>query len=62
MVSMELEIFNILGNDISTLVKEEKPAGIYEIKWSPEDLPSGVYLYQLKAGSFIDIKKMILIK
>jgi len=41
---------------------EEKSVGTYEITWYAENLPSGVYFYQLKAGSFIETKKMILMK
>lgn len=45
-----------------TLVKEEKPAGDYEITWNAANLPSGIYFYQLKAGKYIETKKMILLK
>jgi hypothetical protein len=41
---------------------EYKPAGTYEITWNATNLPSGVYFYQLKAGSFIETKKMVLMK
>ncbi len=41
---------------------EEKPVGTYELTWNAEGLPSGVYFYQLKAGSFVETKKMILLK
>ena len=57
-----IKVFDVLGNEIETLVKEEKPAGSYEVTWYAEQLPSGVYFYQLKAGDFIDTKKMILLK
>ena len=57
-----IKVFDILGNKIETLVNEEKHTGTYEITWYAENLPSGVYFYQLKAGSFIDTKKMILLK
>ena len=57
-----IKVFDILGNELETLVSEEKPAGTYEITWYAEGLPSGVYLYQLKAGSFIQTKKMLLLK
>ena len=57
-----LKAYDILGNEIETLVNEEKPAGTYEIKWSAANLPSGVYFYQLKAGDFVSSKKMILLK
>jgi len=57
-----IKVFDILGSEIETLVNEEKPAGTYEITWYAENLPSGVYFYQLKAGDFIQTKKMILLK
>ncbi|MCW8809849.1 MAG: T9SS type A sorting domain-containing protein [Ignavibacteriaceae bacterium] len=51
-----------MGSEIARLVNEEKPAGTYEVEFSAATLPSGVYFYQLKAGSFIETKKMILMK
>jgi photosystem II stability/assembly factor-like uncharacterized protein len=62
-----LKIYDVLGNEIATIVNEEKQAGKYEIKffldqnYSP-DITSGIYFYQLKTRSFIQTKKMILIK
>jgi hypothetical protein len=52
----------MLGSEIETLVNQEKQVGTYEITWYAENLPSGIYFYQLKTGSFIDTKKMILLK
>jgi len=57
-----IKIFDVLGNEIATLIDEYKPAGKYEIEFNAANLPSGVYFYQLKAGEFIQTKKMILIK
>jgi hypothetical protein len=57
-----LKVFDLLGNEIETLVNEEKPAGTYELTWSAASLPSGVYFYQLRAGSFVETKKMMLMK
>jgi flagellar hook assembly protein FlgD len=57
-----LKIFNTLGEEIETLVNEEKPTGTYEINWDATNLPSGVYFYQLKAGDFVKTCKMILLK
>jgi len=57
-----LKIFNTLGEELETLVNEEKPVGTYEVNWNAANLPSGVYFYQLKAGEFMSVKKMILIK
>jgi hypothetical protein len=61
-----LKVYDILGNEVVTLVNEEQPAGKYEVDFnssSIKHLPSsGIYFYQLKAGSFIETKKMILLK
>ncbi|MEJ5261800.1 MAG: LamG-like jellyroll fold domain-containing protein [Ignavibacterium sp.] len=59
---VELKVFNLLGQEVATLVNEEKPAGHYEIYFDASDLPSGVYFYTLKAGEYVNSKKMILLK
>ena len=61
-VKVQIKIFDILGNEIETLINEEKPAGTYKITWNAENLPSGVYFYQLRAGDFVQTKKMLLLK
>ena len=60
--SLQLIIYDVLGKEIVTLVNEEKPAGSYEVEFNGNNLSSGVYFYQLRAGSFIQTKKMILMK
>ena len=57
-----LKIYDVLGNEIATLVNEEETAGEYEIEFSANNIPSGIYLYKLSVGSFNDTKKMVLIK
>ena len=57
-----LKVFDILGNEVVTLVNEYKSAGSYEIQFNAENLPSGVYFYKLQAGSFISVKKMLLLR
>ena len=57
-----LKLYDLLGREIATLVNEEKPSGEYEVLFNGSNLPSGVYFYQLKAGSFIGTKKMIFVK
>jgi len=57
-----LELFNALGESVGLLVSQELTTGTYNYSWSAEYLPSGVYFYQLKAGEFIQTKKMILMK
>ena len=61
--SIELiKIYDVLGNEIAALVNEEKPAGSYKIDFIRDGLTSGVYFYKLIAGSFVDTKKMVLLK
>ena len=57
-----LKIFDVLGREVATLIDEEKQAGTYEITWNAANLPSGVYFYQLKAGSYTATKKLLLLK
>lgn len=58
-----LKVFNVLGNEVTTLVSEFKKAGFYEVKFESEDkLSNGVYYYQLIAGNFVSTKKAILLK
>ena len=57
-----LKLYDILGNEIATLVDEEKSFGVYKITFIAGNLPSGVYFYQLKTENFVETKKMILIK
>jgi hypothetical protein len=62
------QVFDILGNEIETLVNEEKPTGEYEVDFNSlsasggQGLTSGIYFYKLQAGSFVQTKKMILMK
>jgi hypothetical protein len=57
-----LKVYDVLGNEIATLVNEEKSVGSYEVKLDGNGLPSGIYFYRLQAGSFVETKKMILMK
>jgi hypothetical protein len=69
---VELKVYNMLGQEIATLVNQEKPAGTYEVNFSAGSfgdassaaggLPSGVYIYRLQAGSYFETKKMVLLK
>lgn len=60
--NVQLTIYDILGREVSTLINEVKTPGKYEVKFNGSNLSSGVYFYRLKAGSFIDTKKFVLIK
>jgi hypothetical protein len=59
---VQIKVFDVLGNEIETLVNEEKPVGTYELTWNAANLPSGVYFYQFRAGDFVQTKKMLLLK
>jgi photosystem II stability/assembly factor-like uncharacterized protein len=63
---VSLKVYDVLGNEIATLVDEEKPAGSYEVEFQSivgsHQLASGVYYYQLRAGDYLETKKMILMK
>ena len=57
-----LKVYDILGNEVATLVNEEKQPGVYEVEFDASSLASGMYLYKLQAGTFVQTKKMILAK
>jgi len=57
-----LKVYDVLGNEVATLIDEYKPAGNYNVIFDASKFSSGVYFYQLKAGEFIQTRKMILNK
>ena len=57
-----IKIYNITGEEVSTLLNEEQNAGRYQIQWNAAELASGVYFYRIQAGQFSDTKKLILMK
>jgi len=57
-----IKVYDVLGNEVATLVNEQLPAGEYETDFSGNNLTSGIYFYQLKAENFFETKKMILLK
>jgi len=59
---VQLKIYDVLGNEIATLVNEYRPAGMYNVQFTMNNLASGIYFYKLQAGSFFQTKKMILMK
>ena len=59
---VSLKVYDLLGKEVKTLVNELKPAGRYSVVFDGSNLSSGVYFYELEAGKFRDIKRMILIK
>jgi len=62
MPNVKLVVYDILGNEVATLVNEKQAAGNYEVKFDASNLSSGVYIYQLQSGSFISSKKMMFLK
>jgi len=60
--NVTLKIYDVLGREVSTLVNEEKPAGNYKVNFDGSNLASGVYLYRIIAGKYMQTKKMILLK
>jgi len=61
-VNVTLKIYDILGREVATLVNKEQSPGTYSIKFDGSNLTSGLYFYKLRSGSFIESKKMILVK
>jgi uncharacterized Ntn-hydrolase superfamily protein len=59
---VSLIVYDVLGNEVATLVSKEQEAGTYEVEFDASNLSSGTYFYKLQAGNFIDTKKMILMK
>lgn len=57
-----LKVFDLQGSEIKTLINRSQPQGIYNVTFNANELASGLYIYQLKAGKFVDSKKMILLK
>jgi hypothetical protein len=60
-VLVTLKVYDVLGNEVVTLVNEEKQPGAYEVEFDASSLSSGIYLYKLQAGKLIQTKKMILV-
>jgi hypothetical protein len=59
---LKIEIYNLLGQNIETLLNKPIPAGSHEVEFNARDLPSGVYLYRIEAGEFQQVKKMVLLR
>jgi len=60
--NVTLKVYDVLGREVSTVINENLSAGEHEVKFDASNLASGVYLYRIEAGSFSDVKKMLLIK
>jgi hypothetical protein len=57
-----LKVYNILGQEVATLVNEVQPAGTYTVRFNASSLSSGVYFFRILSGSFSAVKKMVLVK
>lgn len=60
--NVSLKVYDILGNEVATLVNKKQNAGNYNIEWNGESFSSGVYYYKIQAGEFVETRKMTLIK
>lgn len=59
---MSLKVFDLLGKEVATLVDETLKPGTYSITWDATGFPSGVYFYRLTSGTFVETKKLILVR
>jgi len=59
---VSLKVYDVIGNEVATLVNETEKPGSYHVVFSAEQFPSGVYFYKLQAGNFVQTRKMILLK
>ena len=59
---VSLKVFDILGNEVATLVNEQKAPGVYKIDFNASSLSSGIYFYKMQSGKFLKIKKLMLVK
>ncbi|KAB2923431.1 MAG: T9SS type A sorting domain-containing protein, partial [Bacteroidetes bacterium] len=60
--SVTLKVFNVIGQEVATLVNERQERGVYSVKFDASRLASGLYLYRVTAGDFVQVKKMMLVK
>jgi hypothetical protein len=59
---VNLKVYNCIGQEVAELVNEERPVGNYEVSFDAAKLPSGIYFYSIRAGKFLETKKMMLLK
>jgi len=59
---VKLEVYNLLGQRIATLVDERQASGCRSVKWDASSFTSGVYIYRLRAGAYTQARKMVLLK
>jgi hypothetical protein len=59
---VSLKVFDVLGNEVATLINEVKSPGSYNLQYNASALASGIYFYELRTDKFSSVKKMILLK
>jgi hypothetical protein len=59
---VNLKIYNLLGEEIESLISGNRPAGTYRVEWIPNGVASGIYFYRMEAGGFVETRKLILMK
>lgn len=57
-----IDIYDLLGRKVETIVSENQPAGLHKVTWNANDKPSGIYFYKIQAGEYTKTKKMLLLK
>jgi hypothetical protein len=57
-----LKVFDILGREVATLVNEVNRPGVYSVQWNASGVASGVYFYRIEAGSFVETRKLVLLR
>jgi len=59
---VKLNVFNLVGQEVETLVSEYQTAGKYDVEFNAKDLPSGIYLYKFQINGYTSVKRMTLIR
>jgi hypothetical protein len=59
---VRLSVYNLIGQEVATLVNDQQQPGAYEIRFNALNLPSGTYFYRLQAGDYVDVKKMTFVR
>jgi hypothetical protein len=60
--NVKITILNAIGEEVAVVLNEEREPGYHQVEFNAANLPIGVYFYQLRAGSFVETKKMVLMK
>ena len=60
--NVDLSVYNVLGKKVVTLVSDNQNSGYHQVEWDASGFASGVYYYKIKAGDYVDVRKMILLR